>query len=183
LRSVFDALNQSLYLLVNKHSRGKRASTRHFELIRPSRSYRRLGFDMGEKRCSRLRRDKADRPLGRPANEHSPHQFDLRLDHGHRAGWNHVLAKTGARRAPRRPRASGATRVVDPKKMDSSIWSLIRYGEPDEMADAVAFLAGPRSKYISGRFFGWTAGKRCFRAEDWPRLASGGLKSVGRQTV
>ena len=36
-----------------------------------------------------------------------------------------------------------ATRAVDPKMMDSSIKSLIRYGEPDEMADAVAFLAGP----------------------------------------
>src|SRR6185437_15246330 len=40
-----------------------------------------------------------------------------------------------------------ATRVVDPKKMDSSITSLVRYGEPGEIADAVAFLAGPRSKY------------------------------------
>ena len=44
-----------------------------------------------------------------------------------------------------------ATRVVDPKKMDLPIKSLIRYGEPDEIADAVAFLAGPRSKYISGQ--------------------------------
>ena len=39
-----------------------------------------------------------------------------------------------------------ATRVVDPEKMDSSIKSLIRYGEPDEIADAVAFLAGPEKQ-------------------------------------
>ena len=39
-----------------------------------------------------------------------------------------------------------ATRVVDPQKMDLSIKSLIRYGEPDEMADAVAFLAGPEKQ-------------------------------------
>src|ERR1700683_293717 len=43
------------------------------------------------------------------------------------------------------------TEGVDLAKMDSSIKSLIRYGEPEEMADAVAFLAGPRSKYISGQ--------------------------------
>jgi NAD(P)-dependent dehydrogenase (short-subunit alcohol dehydrogenase family) len=58
-----------------------------------------------------------------------------------------------------------------------------RYGKPDEMADAVAFLAGPRSRYISGQVLCVDGGKRCFRAEDWQRLASGGLKSVGRQTV
>src|ERR1700734_2842851 len=55
-----------------------------------------------------------------------------------------------------------ATRVVDPKKMDSSIKSLIRYGEPDEMADAVAFLAGPRSKYISGQVLRVDGGETLF---------------------
>ena len=29
--------------------------------------------------------------------------------------------------------------------------SLDRYAEPDEIADAVAFLAGPRSKFINGQ--------------------------------
>ena len=58
-----------------------------------------------------------------------------------------------------------ATRVVDPKRLDSSIKSLIRYGEPDEMADAVAFLAGPRSKYISGQVLRVDGGGRCFRAD------------------
>src|SRR3984957_6871823 len=28
----------------------------------------------------------------------------------------------------------------------------------------------------AARFFGWTAGKRCFRAENRPNFASGGLK-------
>lgn len=44
-----------------------------------------------------------------------------------------------------------ATRVVDQKRMDSSQRSLNRYAEPEEIADAVAFLAGPRSKFINGQ--------------------------------
>ena len=44
-----------------------------------------------------------------------------------------------------------ATRVVDPAKMDSSRKSLDRYAEPAEIADAVAFLAGPRAKFINGQ--------------------------------
>jgi NAD(P)-dependent dehydrogenase (short-subunit alcohol dehydrogenase family) len=44
-----------------------------------------------------------------------------------------------------------ATRVVDPVKMDSSRKSLDRYAEPAEIADAVAFLAGPRAKFINGQ--------------------------------
>ena len=44
-----------------------------------------------------------------------------------------------------------ATREVDPAKMDSSKKSFDRYAEPAEIADAVAFLAGPRSKFINGQ--------------------------------
>ncbi len=44
-----------------------------------------------------------------------------------------------------------ATRVVDPAKMDSSKRSLNRYAEPEEVAEAVAFLAGPRSRFINGQ--------------------------------
>jgi 2-hydroxycyclohexanecarboxyl-CoA dehydrogenase len=44
-----------------------------------------------------------------------------------------------------------ATRVVDPAKMDSAAKSLDRYAEPDEIADAVGFLAGPRAKFINGQ--------------------------------
>jgi NAD(P)-dependent dehydrogenase (short-subunit alcohol dehydrogenase family) len=44
-----------------------------------------------------------------------------------------------------------ATRVTDPLKMDSSRTSFNRYAEPDEIADAVAFLAGPHSKFINGQ--------------------------------
>ena len=55
-----------------------------------------------------------------------------------------------------------ATRVVDPQKMDSSIKSLIRYGEPNEMADAVAFLAGPRSKYMTGQVLRVDGGETLF---------------------
>jgi len=44
-----------------------------------------------------------------------------------------------------------ATRKVDPAKMDSNIKSFDRYAEPDEIADAVAFLASPRSKFINGQ--------------------------------
>lgn len=44
-----------------------------------------------------------------------------------------------------------ATRPLDPAKMDSSIRSFDRYAEPDEIADAVAFLAGPQSRFINGQ--------------------------------
>jgi NAD(P)-dependent dehydrogenase (short-subunit alcohol dehydrogenase family) len=44
-----------------------------------------------------------------------------------------------------------ATRVVDPNRMDSSAKSLNRYAEPEEIAEAVAFLAGPRAKFINGQ--------------------------------
>lgn len=44
-----------------------------------------------------------------------------------------------------------ATRVVDPAKMDSTGKSFVRYAEPAEIAEAVAFLAGPRSKFINGQ--------------------------------
>jgi len=44
-----------------------------------------------------------------------------------------------------------ATRVVDPDRMDSAKTSLNRYAEPEEIADAVAFLAGPRAKFINGQ--------------------------------
>lgn len=44
-----------------------------------------------------------------------------------------------------------ATRTVDPAKMDSSAVSLVRYAEPDEIADAVGFLASPRAKFINGQ--------------------------------
>jgi NAD(P)-dependent dehydrogenase (short-subunit alcohol dehydrogenase family) len=49
------------------------------------------------------------------------------------------------------PRASRSLGLVDPKVMDWSIKPLIRYGEPGEIADVVAFLAGPRSRYISSQ--------------------------------
>jgi 2-hydroxycyclohexanecarboxyl-CoA dehydrogenase len=44
-----------------------------------------------------------------------------------------------------------ATRTVDPQRMDSSGKSFNRYAEPAEIADAVAFLAGERSKFINGQ--------------------------------
>jgi 3-oxoacyl-[acyl-carrier protein] reductase len=44
-----------------------------------------------------------------------------------------------------------ATRRVDPERMDSTRRSLDRYAEPEEIADAVAFLAGPRAKFVNGQ--------------------------------
>ena len=43
-----------------------------------------------------------------------------------------------------------ATRITDPGKMETND-SLERYADPEEIADAVAFLAGPQSKFISGQ--------------------------------
>lgn len=44
-----------------------------------------------------------------------------------------------------------ATRVVDPEKMKSDKKSFERYAEPEEIADAVGFLASSRSKFINGQ--------------------------------
>ena len=43
-----------------------------------------------------------------------------------------------------------ATRKVDPDMMEHGA-SLIRYGEPEEVADAVAFLAGDGARFIHGQ--------------------------------
>ncbi len=51
----------------------------------------------------------------------------------------------------RSPTTTQATRSVDPAKMDSSIKSFDRYAEPAEIADAVAFLAGPHSRFVNGQ--------------------------------
>ena len=44
-----------------------------------------------------------------------------------------------------------ATRVVDPEMMNSNKASFVRYGEPDEIADAVAFLVSDQAKFINGQ--------------------------------
>ena len=43
-----------------------------------------------------------------------------------------------------------ATRTVDPVRMEVGK-SLNRYAEPSEIADAVAFLAGPQSRFVNGQ--------------------------------
>jgi NAD(P)-dependent dehydrogenase (short-subunit alcohol dehydrogenase family) len=41
--------------------------------------------------------------------------------------------------------------VVEPEKMNSNKVSLDRYAEPEEIADAVAFLCGPEGKFFHGQ--------------------------------
>ncbi len=43
-----------------------------------------------------------------------------------------------------------ATRRTDPEMMETND-SLMRYADPEEIADAVAFLAGPHAKFIHGQ--------------------------------
>jgi 3-oxoacyl-[acyl-carrier protein] reductase len=43
-----------------------------------------------------------------------------------------------------------ATRVTDPDKMRVNV-SLDRYAEPEEIADAVAFLVGPQARFVNGQ--------------------------------
>ncbi len=54
-----------------------------------------------------------------------------------------------------------ATRKVDPKMMDES-HPLIRYGKPEEIADAVAFFAGPQSRFVSGQVLRVCGGVQLF---------------------
>ena len=56
----------------------------------------------------------------------------------------------GQPRARRRPRASRRRATTDPAMMETDD-SLIRYADPEEIADAVAFLAGPQAKFIHGQ--------------------------------
>jgi 2-hydroxycyclohexanecarboxyl-CoA dehydrogenase len=44
-----------------------------------------------------------------------------------------------------------ATRVVDPERMNSNQVSLLRYAEPEEIADGVVFLCSPEAKFIHGQ--------------------------------
>ena len=43
-----------------------------------------------------------------------------------------------------------ATRATDPAMMETDD-SLVRYADPEEVADAVAFLAGPQARFIHGQ--------------------------------
>jgi 3-oxoacyl-[acyl-carrier protein] reductase len=50
------------------------------------------------------------------------------------------------------------TRQIDPKMADEAV-PLDRYGKPDEIADVVAFLAGPQSRFMSGQTLHVDGGK------------------------
>jgi NAD(P)-dependent dehydrogenase (short-subunit alcohol dehydrogenase family) len=43
-----------------------------------------------------------------------------------------------------------ATRVTDPAMMETNA-SFVRYADPAEIADAVAFLSGPQARFVHGQ--------------------------------
>jgi 3-oxoacyl-[acyl-carrier protein] reductase len=54
-----------------------------------------------------------------------------------------------------------ATRETDPEMMETTN-SLMRYADPEEIADAVAFLAGPQAKFIHGQVLRVDGGRTLF---------------------
>lgn len=44
-----------------------------------------------------------------------------------------------------------ATRVVDPRKMNTNSPTFDRYADPEEIADAVCFLVGPQARFVHGQ--------------------------------
>ena len=68
-----------------------------------------------------------------------------------------------------------ATRTVDPVKMDSSRKSLARYAEPDEIADAVAFLLAAAAASSRARCSASTAARRSIPADRKRAAACGSL--------
>ena len=56
------------------------------------------------------------------------------------------------------------TRETDPELMDDRASSLKRYATPAEIADAVAFLAGPEARFISGQVLRVDGGMNLYAA-------------------
>lgn len=54
------------------------------------------------------------------------------------------------------------TRKIDPALMDEENPSLVRYGSPREIADAVAFFAGDGAKFITGQVLRVDGGRTLF---------------------
>ncbi len=77
--------------------------------------------------------------------------WDAPAKHGESARLRDVAQVNAVSPGPTKTARFQATRTVDAGKMDATQKPLVRYAEPSEIADAVAFLAGHGGRFVNGQ--------------------------------